>query len=289
VIGTPARPADLTRRLQELLARLETIEDDAARDTAEELVGAMLELYGEGLERIVQALVDAGPPAEPVRRALVDDGAVASLLLIHGLHPVELETRVLEALERVRPYLQSHGGDVELLGLEGDVARLRLQGTCNGCAGSAATLELAIEQALEETAPDLLGIEVEGVAQPAPVSFSGKALPLAGAAAPEQPAWVAIDAAGAQAVDGTVALDVGGVRLLVANVGGTLLAYRDACAGCGEALHGGELEDGVLACPACSRQFVLPLAGRLLGEESLQLTAVPLLAESGSVRVAVGA
>ena len=88
---------------------------------------------------------------------------VASLLLIHGLYPVELETRVHEALESVRPYMESHGGDVELLGIEDGVARLRLVGHCEGCPASEATLELAIKKALEETAPDLEGLEVEGV------------------------------------------------------------------------------------------------------------------------------
>jgi nitrite reductase/ring-hydroxylating ferredoxin subunit len=77
--------------------------------------------------------------------------------------------------------------------------------------------------------------------------------------------------------------------LVVANVAGTLLAYRDACAGCGASLAGGALDDGVLACPACRRQYALPLAGRSLGPEDLQLQPVPLLEEAGAVRVAVGA
>ena len=59
--------------------------------------------------------------------------------------------------------MESHGGDVELLGLDDGVARIRLKGSCSDCAASTVTLELAIKQALEETAPDLLGLEVEGV------------------------------------------------------------------------------------------------------------------------------
>ena len=71
-----------------------------------------------------------------------------------------------EALDSVRPYMESHGGNVELLGIEDGVARLRLEGSCNGCAASASTLELAVEQALQATAPDLEGIDVEGVVEP---------------------------------------------------------------------------------------------------------------------------
>ena len=77
---------------------------------------------------------------------------VASLLLIHDLYPVDLQTRVIEALDTVRPYMESHGGNVELLALEHGVARIRLQGSCSDCSASSVTLELAIKQALDETA-----------------------------------------------------------------------------------------------------------------------------------------
>ena len=96
------------------------------------------------------------------RERLADDGVVASLMLIHGLYPVALEERVAEALDSVRPYMESHGGDVELLGIEDGVARIRLEGSCDGCPASSSTLELAIKQALDEAAPDLEGLVVEG-------------------------------------------------------------------------------------------------------------------------------
>jgi Fe-S cluster biogenesis protein NfuA len=159
-------PDALVERVQALTERLQSVSDPAAREVGEALVSAIMDLYGEGLERIVRALDEAGPEAEGLRRALVDDGVVASLLLIHGLYPVDLETRVQEALDGVRPYMHSHGGDVELLSLEEGVARLRLEGSCQGCPASAATLEQAIRQALEEAAPDLLGMEVEGTEAP---------------------------------------------------------------------------------------------------------------------------
>src|SRR3954452_14412675 len=105
-------------RFQELASRLDSIADAEARATAEELVATMLELYGEGLKRIVRAL-DAVPE---VRDALARDGVVASLFLIHDLHPVPLAGRVEAALESVRPYMDSHGGGVELVALEDGVA-----------------------------------------------------------------------------------------------------------------------------------------------------------------------
>ena len=155
-------PEELVERVQDLLGSLDDIADPVAQARVQELVGAVLELYGAGLERILGVIADAGESALHIRNALLDDGIVASLLLIHGLYPVPLEERVTEAIESVKPFLASHGGGVEILSIEDGVARLRLQGSCNGCPASASTLEHALKEAIEEAAPDLLGLEVEG-------------------------------------------------------------------------------------------------------------------------------
>jgi Fe-S cluster biogenesis protein NfuA len=141
---------------RELVARIDVLLEQA-QDV--ELVQALVDLYGEGLARIV-----AHDP-ECVA-AVAGDELVSHLLLLHGLHPVPLEDRVLGALAEVRPYLEQHGGDVELLGIDDGVARLRLQGTCNGCASSTATLKLAIEDAIQRVAPDIDRIEAEGAVEP---------------------------------------------------------------------------------------------------------------------------
>ena len=155
----PAAPGELVERVQGLSEEVERLQDPRSRALAQELLGAVLELYGDGLARIVAAIDAAGEAGAEIRERLAEDGAVSSLMLIHDLYPVPLAERVEEALESVRPYMESHGGNVELLGLEGDVARLRLQGSCDGCPASSATLELAIKSALEEAAPDLEGID----------------------------------------------------------------------------------------------------------------------------------
>src|SRR3954447_8390534 len=156
-------PEELVERVQELLGSLDEIADPVAQSRVQELIGTVLELYGAGLERILGILEDAGDPALPIRTALLDDGIVASLLLIHGLYPISLEERVTQALDSMRPFLASHGGNVELVSVEEGVARLRLQGSCDGCPSSAATLEHALKEAIDEAAPDLLALEVEGV------------------------------------------------------------------------------------------------------------------------------
>ena len=126
----------------------------------------MIAMYGDGLRRIMDVIAESREAGASILDQLSQDGAVASLLLIHDLYPVSLHERVVEALDTVRPYMESHGGNVELVGIDDGVARLVLQGSCNGCAASRATLELAIKQALDEHAPDLAGLEVQGVDRP---------------------------------------------------------------------------------------------------------------------------
>jgi Fe-S cluster biogenesis protein NfuA len=274
-VATVAPPAAveeaLVERVTALTEEVAALADPAARALGEDLAAAVVQLYGEGLERIVAGLDPAA------RAALGEDGLVASLLLIHGLHPVALEDRVRAALDGVRPYMESHGGNVELLGIAGGVARLKLSGSCDGCSASRTTMELAIERALEEAAPDLLGLDVEGVVAPPPRPRDELA-PSSGVD------WVALDGVADLARGAVAAADP---ELLVANVAGTLLAYHDACAGCGAALTAGTLTGGRLTCAGCGATFDLPRAGRSLGDDELQLRPVPLLRNGGPVRVAL--
>jgi Fe-S cluster biogenesis protein NfuA/nitrite reductase/ring-hydroxylating ferredoxin subunit len=284
---------DLLERLRGLSDRVEAIEDPAAREAAEQLVAAVLEMHGAGLARIGEVLDEAGEAGEEAKRKLLDDGVVASLLLIHDLYPVSLEERAREALEEVRPYMDSHGGDVELLGVQDGVVRLRLKGSCDGCPASASTLELAIKEALEKAVPDMLGLEVEGVVETTPPpATSGPALPViqANGNGPNgngSTRWLPLVAA--PPGDGEVSwTQVGGVAIALANVGGSLLAFRDSCVDCHGAISGGELKGGVLACPGCGRRYYLPRAGRSMDEQRLLLEPVPLLDSGGEVTVAVG-
>ena len=152
-------------RIEALLDEAEALADTKARETALNLVQELVDLYGEGLSRVVEHA------DERQLAKMADDDLVAHLLLLHGLHPVPLEARLQAALEQVRPYLASHGGDVELVGVEEGVARLRLEGSCNGCPSSTATLRLAIDDAIHEAAPDVEGIEAEGAVEPEPARF----------------------------------------------------------------------------------------------------------------------
>ena len=144
----------MVEQVEALLDQVETF-PEPQREVATELVRALLDMYGEGLSRIVAAC-----------DVPVEDELVAHLLLLHGLHPVPVRERVIGALDEVRPYLASHGGGVELLDVADGVVRLRLEGSCNGCPSSAATLRGAVEEAIARAAPDVERVETEGVAEP---------------------------------------------------------------------------------------------------------------------------
>lgn len=289
-------PDQLMERVQELAAQIDGLSDATVRKTAQEFMRSIMELYGLGLQKVVQVLSDSGDAGAPMRQELIQDGVFASLLLIHDLYPVPLEERVEEGLDSVRPYLASHGGAVELVRIKDGVAYLRLEGSCKGCPASQATLELAIKKALDEAAPDLGGLQVEGVIEPENAKGPGKGpmLPVVNAgqaqsAAPKQEsAWFEVEGTARVPVGQVLSADLSGFKLLVANVDGTMLAYKDTCAGCHKPISGGSLSEGVLECPECSRKYFLPRAGRSLDEDRLHLVPIPLLYdENVGVKVAL--
>jgi Fe-S cluster biogenesis protein NfuA len=153
------------QRLDELLRSVETFTDPEAQAQTRAIVQAVLDLHGAGLERVFEHLAVPGQSAAAALDACVNDDIVGGLLLLHGLHPVSMEDRVRQALEQVRPYLHSHGGNVELLGIDDGVARLRLEGSCKGCPSSAVTMKQTIEEAILAKAPDVIGVIVEGSLQ----------------------------------------------------------------------------------------------------------------------------
>jgi Fe-S cluster biogenesis protein NfuA len=152
-------------RVDGLLEQLEALPDAAARETATEVLQALLDLYSEGLGRIVEIVAERDDGT--LAQALAEDELVAQLLLLHGLHPVPLRERVRGALASVLPYLESHGGNVELLGVEEGVVTLRLEGSCSGCPSSSMTLKLAIEAAIFKAAPEVEEVRAEGAVSPA--------------------------------------------------------------------------------------------------------------------------
>jgi Fe-S cluster biogenesis protein NfuA/nitrite reductase/ring-hydroxylating ferredoxin subunit len=279
---------DIVGGVEGLLAEVEALPVAAGRDKAMELVGALLDLYGEGLARVFAGL------GQEQAAAIADDELVAHLLLLHDLHPVPAETRVREALEGVRPYLESHGGDVELVAVEDGVARLRLQGSCSGCPSSTMTLKLAIEDAIYKAAPDVADVQAEGVVEPAAAPVSGPTLlqlEVSDAVRGEEPGgeWATAGTLAELSSGGTVVKLVSGERVLFLRPDDTFFAYREPCPGCHESLEDAGLRAAELTCASCGHRYDVIRAGRCLDEPELYLEPVPLLIDdSGLVQVALG-
>jgi Fe-S cluster biogenesis protein NfuA len=154
-----------------LLNKIESLEEGDAKSLAVQTIQILFELYGEGFARMIHQAAQSN--ATRVLDGFKQDELISHLLLMHELHPDSIETRVQQALDEVRPYMESHGGNVELLGVEAGVAHLRLVGSCHGCAASSTTMKLAVEKAVHKFAPDLLAIEAEGAVEPPPRPMEG--------------------------------------------------------------------------------------------------------------------
>jgi Fe-S cluster biogenesis protein NfuA/nitrite reductase/ring-hydroxylating ferredoxin subunit len=270
------------------------------RERAEELVRLVADLYGAGLERLLDLLHEHGALTDEVLEALTGDALLASLLLVHGLHPYGVETRIEQALASVRPYLGSHGGDVELLDVSADgVVRLRMLGSCDG----SVTLKLAVEGAIEAAAPEITAIEVEEPAAPArtgaviPVAALFSRLTETAEATDHGSSWVAVPELTELATGAVVHLADGTIPMLACRIGADLFAFSDGCARCGQSLAGSALTrrlggatgDAVLRCPNCHAHYDVRKAGACLDDDTLHLTPLPLLADGGSVLIAVPA
>lgn len=282
---------DFERRVSEaesLLQEVEALSDEGAKKSAVAAIQALLALHADGLARILEVLEENG--RREVVGEVARDEVVRGLLILHGLHPVPLEDRIQGALDKVRPYLASHGGDVEVLGVQHGTLRLRLEGSCRGCPSSAMTLKYAIEEALMEAAPDLVGIDVTGVVSPAPAAGFIPLTQIGPSPAPLRPAgeWQPAPGIETLRIGELRSAEVGGLRLAFCRIGDSWYAYGDRCPACHRSLGTGRLRDIVLTC-VCGRRFDVRHAGRGLDEDDLRLEPVPLVLEQGTVRVALPA
>ncbi|GAA0939016.1 NifU family protein [Kribbella koreensis] len=270
--------AALSERIDVLLDEVQRRAEPEVTDKVEELVRAVLSLHGAGLEQLLARLDE-----EQVRGVLEDD-LVAGMLLLHDLHPDDVATRIQAALDSVRPYLGSHAGGIDYLGLDDDgVVHLRLQGSCEGCPGSTATVRLTVENAVLDAAPEAVAVDVEGM-----VAAKKQNLLTIEPFRPRESSegWHKLSLVTAPGQ--MQKLVVADLELLVANLAGTFFAYRNSCPTCSSALQHGVLTGDQLTCPRCTAMYDVRLAGRALAPIGAPpLEALPLLPDDTGWKVAV--
>jgi Fe-S cluster biogenesis protein NfuA/nitrite reductase/ring-hydroxylating ferredoxin subunit len=290
----PSASSDNDSQWREAGDRIQTLLDScaasgsAAYERAQHLVREVVGLYGAGLERIMRVAGDPGVQRGLAERLVTDD-LVASLLLVHGLHPHDVHRRVSDALDRVRPYLGSHGGDVDLLEVNDDVLRLAFKGSCKSCPSSAVTLELAVEDAVRAAAPEISSIEVVTADPKKTVIPTESLLAHVHSSAPHGPtAWYPAPELTELEPGEVAGFAIDGTTVLACRVEDQTFAYRDHCPVCDDTLAGSAMRGNAeLECPHCHSHFDVVHAGAGVDRPDQHLDPLPLLTRDGILSVAL--
>ena len=158
------------QKIEGLVHKIETLSDPVARAATIELMQSLMDLHGAGLERLLEIIWEAGEAGRHILDGVARDEMVGGMLILYGLHPLDLETRVRQTLDTVRPFLLSHNATVDLVGLDETGVWLRLTGSFQGCGSSAQSMKAAIEEALYKAAPDVTALHIQEVAEPQAVN-----------------------------------------------------------------------------------------------------------------------
>lgn len=281
VSDTAASPS-----LETLAANVQRTLDDVRgmpidqRTRALALKDALEAFHKAGLSTIVRTLKQ-DPHGKELLFALVDDPGVYALLALHGIVKADVRTRVARVVENLRPYTQSHGGNVTLVDVTADTVYVRLAGACNGCSMSSVTLRNGIEEALKEQVPEITRIEVvpnEPDSTPALVSLSR---------APRGDGWV----------DGPALDDVQDARpfrfevsdgrsIVILRFGDSISAWWNACAHMGLPIDGGmvDVEARTITCPWHGFRYDCA-SGECLTAPQAQLEGVPARVTNGRIQL----
>lgn len=161
------------QKIGELVHEMETFADPAARSKAKELVQVLMDLNGAGLERILEIVFQSGEPGARLIDDLAQDPLVSSLLILYGIHPEDLQTRVERKLEQIRSKLQRMSAEVSAVSVNDGQVRLLVRVEGHGCGSTARTVQTLLEEAMYDAAPDLTTLIVEGLEAPAASGFVG--------------------------------------------------------------------------------------------------------------------
>ncbi len=281
--------ADLDR-LAGNIDKLETIVngwDEHYLLTAKALKSSIEDLHKEALTRLIRALKDDPAAGLKLREALADP-VVYGVLLYHGLVREPLEHRVLKALEAVRPMLQGHGGDVELVAVKPpDTIEVRLVGSCHGCPASSQTLTEGIERSVKEYCPEILHVNQVSRGKPeADTNGEQKLYFISPFAANARSNWLdtcsLLDIPENRVIEKTVK----DRSVLLYRNGDTVSCVENICAHLGMPLEMGEISNGVITCPYHGFRYMLETGECLtVPEVQLKVHAVKVIGDRVEVRI----
>lgn len=154
---------EIMPRVGELASELLQHPDREVREKVEELLDWVDVFHREGLGRLVEMVrLWRG---EIFLESVAEDEVTATFLWTYDLgesrdRDLEAEERVNEALEELRPFVESHGGSIILDEIVDGVVKVQMLGSCDGCPSSAATLTGGVEEALRRHWPNFRRLEV---------------------------------------------------------------------------------------------------------------------------------
>jgi Fe-S cluster biogenesis protein NfuA/nitrite reductase/ring-hydroxylating ferredoxin subunit len=272
-IAPPATPplADLADAVEKALHNVRAMPIEQ-RKYALALKDALEAFHKAGLVTIVRALKN-DPHGKGLLHELVDDPGVYALFALHGIVKSDARTRVAAVIENLRPYTQSHGGDVTLVDVRDNTVYVKLSGACNGCSMSSVTLRNGVEAALKEQVPEITAIEVvpnePEPAAPGLISLTR---------APKNDGWIDGPEVASLADGVPFRFDVAeGRSIVIVRLDDSVTAYWNACAHLGLPIDGGRVdrEAKTITCPWHGFRFDCT-TGECLTAPQAQLEAVPV-------------
>ncbi len=240
--------AKLAERVDQAFAEVQALETEA-QNKAKALKSAIEEFHKVGLTRIVKHL-KADERGKELLFELVDEPSVYALFAMHGLVRADLRTRVSRVIEMVRPYMQSHGGDVTFVDLQGDTVLVKLSGACNGCSMSSVTLRETVEEALREHVPEVTNVSVVPQEPAGLISVDSLLEGLSDTSLAEQ-GWFAGPVVDELEEGRPFVFQADEEPVLLLRLADGIMAYRNQCAHQGLSLENGVVDSqtGTLTCP----------------------------------------
>lgn len=269
----------IAERVDKALAKVNEIKDDDAQMHALGLKTAIEDFHKFALTTIVKKL-KADDRGKELLFELVDEPSVLAVLQLHGIVKPNITARIQQVLDHVRPYMQSHGGDVEFAGVENDTVFVRLSGACNGCSQSAVTLREGVEDAILSNIPQIRAVEV------LPNEPSPSLIQIESLSASKTKGWIETLAVEDVPVGKMKCFRNEEQNILIVNLDNRLSAFRNECSHQGLPLDGGMLEadERMLICPWHGFKFDAG-SGECLTAPAAQLESFPLRVENGKILV----
>ena len=162
---------DQVRQLGKLIAEFDGLPEGAAKIAAKQLIHLLMDVHGAGLERMMEIVFDSGSMAPGIIDKFGQDSMVGSLLILYSLHPDDLETRVLKALERMRVPLRKLDCTAQLLSVHEGAVQVRVKASGHSHVSMTKDLRSLVEEGVYQLAPDVSSLTILGLEEPPAAGF----------------------------------------------------------------------------------------------------------------------